>query len=169
MRVPEPTRPSLSGYVTPGKLLPWAWVDARMSKSRNYWITTRTTAFPSSRPVWGIWRDTRLFFSSGSLIARHVDADPRVQVNLESGDELVILEGLARPMPASELDAWLDAYKAKYHWDMPASVDGVYEVRAHRVLAWMCDSSGIDAGALFANTATEWRFADAEGSTGEAV
>ena len=158
MQVPQPGRPRLSGYVQHGKLLPWAWVDARMSHSRNYWITTRSRGFPSSRPVWGVWRETQLYFSSGSMIAKHLADDPRLQVNLESGDELVIIEGTVQPLRPADLGFWLDAYRAKYHWDMPETVDGVFEVRPHRVLAWMCDSSGRDGGALFSNTATEWRF-----------
>ena len=158
MHIPEPTRPSLSGYVEHGKLLPWSWVDGRMKSSRNYWITTKSSGFPSSRPVWGIWNDTRLFFSSGSQIGRNLVADPRVQINLESGDELVIIEGIATPIKAADLREWADSYNRKYQWDMSESAEGVYEVRSQRVLAWICDSSGKDGGVLFSNTATEWRF-----------
>ena len=100
MRIPEPIRPSLSGYVEHGKLLPWSWVDERMRTSRNYWIATKSRGFPSSRPVWGIWEDARLLFSSGSQIGSNLVADDRVQVNLESGDELVIIEGTATAMSA---------------------------------------------------------------------
>ena len=38
MEIPEATRPSLSGYVQHGKLLPWKWVDARMQAAKSYWI-----------------------------------------------------------------------------------------------------------------------------------
>ena len=158
MLVPEPTRPSLSRYVEHGKLLPWSWVDERMKRSHNYWIATKSSGFPSSRPVWGIWQDARLLFSSGSQIARNLAVDPRVQVNLESGDELVIVEGTASPMRELDLQFWVHAYNEKYHWDMPESTGDVYEVRPKRVLAWICDSSGEDGGVLFSNTATEWRF-----------
>ena len=41
---------------------------------------------------------------------------------------------------------------------MPASIDGVYVVQPERVLAWICDSTGLDGGAAFSNSATEWRF-----------
>jgi len=158
MNIPEPTRPGLSGYVEHGKLLPWSWVDTRMESSRNYWLTTKSRGFPSSRPVWGVWENTRLLFSSGSQIGKNIGTDPRVQVNLESGDELVIIEGVARPLNEDNLQLWLKTYNKKYNWDMPETSEGVYEVTPQRVLAWVCDSSGQDAGVLFSNTATEWRF-----------
>jgi hypothetical protein len=56
MDIPEANRPSLSGYVESGKLLPWQWVDARMQDARNYWVATHASNYPSSRPVWGIWQ-----------------------------------------------------------------------------------------------------------------
>jgi len=79
-------------------------------------------------------------------------------VNLESGDEVVIIEGRAAPMSTESVAFWVAAYKEKYHWDMPASTDGVFAVTPVRILAWICDSSGDDAGVLFSNSATEWRF-----------
>ena len=161
LTIPSAERPSLSGYVSSeksGKLLPWSWVDSRMKSARNYWIGTHTKGYPSSRPVWGIWRDTQLYFSSGSAIVRNIARDPRVQVNLESGDELVIIEGRGKPLDQSDLAFWLREFNEKYHWDMPKTVDGAFEVVPARVLAWLCDPTGLDGGALFANTATEWRF-----------
>ena len=118
----------------------------------------RTTGYPSSRPVWGIWQDTRLLFSTGSQIRVNIEADPRVQVNLESADELVILEGTVAPIEIADLRFWVEAYREKYQWEMPESVEGVYQVRAKRILAWLCDSSGEDGGIMFSNTATQWRF-----------
>ena len=41
---------------------------------------------------------------------------------------------------------------------MPESSQDVWQVEPHRVLAWLCESSGLDYGASFHNSATEWRF-----------
>jgi general stress protein 26 len=159
MEIPEPQRPSLSGYVQHGKLLPWKWVDARMREARSYWITTRTSGYPSSRPVWGIWQSPILLFSTGSLIASNIRRDPRVQINLESADELIIVEGIAQALMDQEMaQVWSDTYNEKYNWDMPARVDDVYRVSPERVLAWICDSTGLDHGSGFSNSATEWKF-----------
>ena len=158
MDIPVPSRPSLSGYVEHGKLLPWRWVDKRMQCSRNYWITARTKGYPSSRPVWGIWQHTRLLFSTGSQIRENIEADLRVQVNLESADELVIVEGIVLQIELADLSFWLEFYRDKYQWEMPESIDSVYQVQPRRILAWICDSSGEDGGVIFSNIATQWLF-----------
>ena len=136
------------------------WVSSRMAKSRTYWISTNSRGFPGSRPVWGVWDQSRLLFSSGSQIGRNIACDSRVQVNLESGDELVILEGTAHPLQESDLMFWVREYNSKYNWDMPHSTKDVFEVKPARVLAWVSDSSGVDGGALFTNSATEWNFGE---------
>lgn len=129
-----------------------------MHSARNYWITTHSVKYPSSRPVWGIWDEPRLLFSTGSQIARNISKNSRIQINLESGDELVILEGMATPLQAGDLDLWVSEYKSKYNWDMPNTTKDVFVTQPVRILAWLCDSSGQDGGALFMNTATEWLF-----------
>ena len=158
MEIPQARRPSLSGYVQAGKLLPWSWVDVRMARARNYWITTHAQGYPSARPVWGLWDSPDLLFSTGSIIAKNIARDAKVQVNLESADELVIVEGTAEGLDAGAAEDWARRYNEKYHWDMPASAEGVFRVKPRRVLAWICDSSGDDYGVLFSNSATAWEF-----------
>ncbi|MEE9255438.1 MAG: hypothetical protein V3U43_10905, partial [Pseudomonadales bacterium] len=58
----------------------------------------------------------------------------------------------------STAQKWALAYNQKYNCDMPAETEGVYVVTPERVLAWISDSSGLDGGAGFSNSATEWRF-----------
>ena len=159
MEIPQPNKPSLSGYVDEQKLLPWTWVDARMTAARNYWITTHAQSFPSSRPVWGVWISPVLWFSTGSAIGRNMARDPRIQVNLESADEVVLIEGVATTLRQEDASEWARSYNDKYHWDMPATNEDVWQITPTRVVAWLCDSSGLDYGAAFSNSATEWRFA----------
>jgi len=156
--IPPARRARLSKYVEGYKLLPWKWVDFRMDTAKNYWITTHASGYPSSRPVWGIWKSPVFTFSTGSLIASNIKVDPKVQLNLESGAELVIIEGVATPLEQSDVEFWVEAYKKKYSWDMPSQTEGVWQVIPKRVLAWISDSSGLDDGASFSNSATEWKF-----------
>ena len=158
MDVSKPTRPSLSGYVESGKLLPWMWVDARMAAARSYWITTHARLFPSSRPVWGVWHSPFLWFSTGSAVGRNIARNARIQVNLESANEVVVIEGVATKLPEQHAIEWARTYNEKYNWDMPETTDDVWQVAPTRVLAWLCDSTGLDYGAGFSNSATEWRF-----------
>ena len=156
--VPAARRPSLSGYVQAGKLLAWSWVSARMDESTNYWITSVAPGMPSSRPVWGIWLDPYLLFGTGSKIARNIAADPRVQVNLESGDEVVLIEGHATRLDdRAMIKTYVARYRTKYNWEIAEDDEGLFIVRPIRVLAWIVDGTGLDGGAAFSNSATEWR------------
>src|SRR5437868_6624995 len=93
------TRPEMKDYgisTDPQGMLVWDWVDVQMEKSRNYWIASSgTDGKPHAAPVWGVWMDGALYFSTSptSRKARNLSANPDVVVHLESGDDVVILEG----------------------------------------------------------------------------
>ena len=132
-----------------------------MDATRNYWITTHTQrTHPHSRPVWGIWSAPQLWFSTVSLIDRHIRANDHVEVHLESADEVVLIEGRATPLSAGQGQRRADEYNVKYNWDMSADVTGVWAVTPDRVMAWLSDPSGLDEGTGFSNSATEWVFSD---------
>jgi PPOX class probable F420-dependent enzyme len=137
-------------------LLDWAWVIEELTKSRSYWVVTvRPDGRPHAMPVWGVWLDDALLFSTGakSVKARNLARDPRAVVHLESGDDAVILEGAVSlatlaPEQHSRLVA---AYAAKYDlWpeDLPGA-DGWYTLRPATALAWQEHD--------FPNTATRFR------------
>jgi hypothetical protein len=65
-------------------------------------------------PVWGLWLDGATVFSTSpeSRKGRNLARDPRVVVHLESGDEVVILEGEVERIQLDEPLA--DAYEEKY-------------------------------------------------------
>jgi nitroimidazol reductase NimA-like FMN-containing flavoprotein (pyridoxamine 5'-phosphate oxidase superfamily) len=146
-------------YLTP-KRLAWPWAESRLAESRNYWITTVCAdGLPHARPVWGVWLEGRLYFSSGSRIRAHLERSPAVSVNLESGDECVILEGSATLVQDEALTRRIvAAYNEKYHWDLEAKPGEFFEARPRVVFGWLCDGTGRDGGALFSQTATRWRF-----------
>ncbi|HSJ98265.1 MAG TPA: pyridoxamine 5'-phosphate oxidase family protein [Myxococcota bacterium] len=160
-RVPAADRPSIPGGYLEPKLLAWPWAEERLVRSRNYWVATTTAAgAPHARPVWGVWLDARLYFSSGSRIRRHLEARSAVSAHLESGDECVIVEGTASLLVAPDLAARVTAaYNEKYRWALEPRPGEFFEVRPRVVFGWLCDGSGLDGGALFSQTATRWRFA----------
>jgi hypothetical protein len=120
--------------------LPWSWVAEQCTAARNYWIcTTRPDGRPHAMPVWGLWLEGGIVFSTDpvSLKARNFIARPDVVVHLESGDDVVIVEGRMEPMDVALLPAFLDAYEAKYqHRPTEDQTEGVYQLQADRVLAW---------------------------------
>jgi len=152
-----PDVPPLYGLKPRKQYLPFSHAEKRLAKSRNYWIcTARPDGRPHSIPVWGFWMDGAIYFGTAqsSRKARNLAHNPAVSIHLDSGDDVVILEGTAVETDLSDkkflkkLDA---ASRAKYKMPMtvmPGSV--VYCVRPRVVLAWTEKD--------FPNNATRWRF-----------
>ena len=137
MNEPRASRAGFPGYGittdTEG-MLPWSWAVERLAVAHNYWIATASEERgPHAMPVWGLWRDDAFVFSTGteSRKARNLAADPRIVVHLESGDEVVLLEGAAEPAEATV--EVIDEYDAKYafrpRW---AATGGIASGRAAR-------------------------------------
>lgn len=134
-------------------LLTWEWVEERLIASRNYWLSTvGLNGRPHTTPVWGLWYAGAFYFGTSlkSQKARNLAANPALVVNLESGDEVVILEGTAVILNDSELFVQLEAaYHAKYH--VHALQEGaVYCLQPQKAMAWFESD--------FPWTATRWRF-----------
>lgn len=143
--------------------LPWSWAEERLTASRNYWIVTAgESGWPHAMPVWGVWLEGGLFFSTSraSRKGRNLAANPRLIVHLESGDEAVILRGrVAVPRDRAMLLRADAAYAAKYvdaasgqgfHLPTdPDGDDGVYVLRPAVVLAWREQD--------FPTSATRWQ------------
>jgi PPOX class probable F420-dependent enzyme len=119
-------------------MLDWAWAVERLEQARNYWIcTVRHDGSPHAAPVWGLWHEGAIVFSTSpdSAKGRHLARDPRVLVHLESGDEVVIVEGRVERIPLDEGIA--AAYAAKYDFRPEPSVDGLwFRVRPSAGYAW---------------------------------
>jgi PPOX class probable F420-dependent enzyme len=105
----------------PSERFPWSRVEEVLASTRNSWIgTTRPDGRPHAAPVWAVWLDGLLYFSTGneSRKARNLAATPAVAVHLEGkAGEIVILEGEAEAVdePAVLRPVW-DAYNTKYNW-----------------------------------------------------
>jgi PPOX class probable F420-dependent enzyme len=119
---PQAERPKMpKGYgihtVAEGQV-PWEEVEAQLAKSRNYWIaTTRPDGKPHAMPVWGVWMNGAVIFGTdkNSRKARNIVRQPEVVVHLESGDDVVIMEGVARLVTDKTEIAAIDAvYLEKY-------------------------------------------------------
>src|SRR5262245_58477708 len=72
--------------------------EGQLSTSRSDWVcTTDPDGRPQAMAVWGVWLDGELWFSSGRTTqrVRNLGRNPEVTVHLESGDEVVVLDGRA--------------------------------------------------------------------------
>jgi PPOX class probable F420-dependent enzyme len=125
-------------------MLDWDWVRGQLLQARNYWVcTVRENGGPHAAPVWGIWDEDALFFATGkrSLKGRNLARDPRLSLHLESGDEVVIVEGkVVVETNTSRLNRVADAYEQKYEYrpNVPAGEGEVwYRVVNEKALAWL--------------------------------
>src|SRR5689334_17708176 len=132
MGEPVADRPEMpEGYLGAAPL-PWRWAETELRAARNYWITTiGPSGRPHVRPVWGVWIDGTVQFSTGAGHAVNIARDPRVTVNLEDADNCVIVEGTATVSTDAQVRrAFIGEYEPKYDWTMTLDfVDAVYVVR----------------------------------------
>lgn len=120
--MPEATRPKFPSvygiHEDAADLLAWEWAVERLEAARNYWVSTAgPERRPHAMPVWGIWLDEAFYFSTSpdSRKARNLAANPAVVVHLESGDEVVILEGEIETVGDDALAKTVsDVYSRKY-------------------------------------------------------
>jgi hypothetical protein len=166
---PRPSRPRLPpGYGIekatgpPGERLPWKQVGEWLAAARNYWVcTTRPDGRPHTKPVWGLWLDGTFTFSTHpeTVTARNLRTNPEVAVHLESGDQVLTVEGTGRrTYDRSFLTRFGRIYGDKYRWPMgPEDVDpenpdaAFYVIRPRRALSW---AAATEVG----ETITRWTF-----------
>ena len=122
MQTPEAIRPHFPvGYIESAKsFVPWSYVEQRLTDAVNYWLcSVRRDGRPHAVPKWAVWVDEKIYFdgSPETRHARNITAQPAVTLHLESGSEVVIVDGAARAIdrPAPALaEAIAQAYRAKY-------------------------------------------------------
>jgi general stress protein 26 len=153
---PKRSRPYMPDYrISTGAagLLPWSFVEDRMNASRNYWITSmRTDGNPHAAPVWGLWYEGGFYFSTGeeSAKGKNIKLNPNVSVHLESGDEVVILEGQLTNVTDQEVLKGLDEkYEKKYGLKMQGP-GAIFYLQIKKAFAWREKD--------FPKSATRWIF-----------
>lgn len=143
--------------------LAWPDVEQRLAASKNYWLaSTRPDGRPHVVPRWGVWVDGRFWYDGAptTLHAVNLRSNPACALHLESGTEVVIVEGVSHPAraDADDLGARLSAAFGKYSGDgySPAADawsgedgGGLRVLTPHRAMAWFS----------FPTDATRFRFA----------
>jgi pyridoxine/pyridoxamine 5'-phosphate oxidase len=160
---PTPSRPRMpASYGLPAEPLAageagWQRAREQLASARNYWISTCSAAGrPHAMPVWGVWLDGALLFSTArtSRKGRDLAANPAAVAHLESGDDVVILEGAVEEVrDAAMLARFAGAYEAKYAFRPdpgdPATV--TYALCPQTAFTWL--------EADFVGSAARWTFA----------
>jgi nitroimidazol reductase NimA-like FMN-containing flavoprotein (pyridoxamine 5'-phosphate oxidase superfamily) len=142
-------------------LLPWSWAEERLRRSHDYWVATvRPEALPHLMPVWGVWHEASLWFSSsnGSRKARNLAGNPRCAVSTDNAYEPVVVEGrvefvVDRAAIATFAGLVDDKYSTSYGADFyDPAVNGTFRLRPTSVFGLTQDD--------FAGSPTRWTFDD---------
>jgi pyridoxamine 5'-phosphate oxidase-like protein len=140
-------------------LLPWSWAADRLSRSHDYWLATVGPAGrPHVMPVWGVWRDGALWFSSAkaSRKARNLGTNPWATATTDNAYEPVVVQGrveLVADHAAIALFAgWVDTkYETNYGVEFFADgANGCFRLQ----VAWAFALTEDD----FTGSPTRWRF-----------
>ena len=140
-------------------ILPWSWAVERLNRSHDFWLaTTWPDGRPHVMPVWGVWLDGAVWFSSSLAArkARNLAADDRCVLTTDNALEPVIVEGRAERVAEIErirrFAAAVNAkYKTGYGVDFFADeANGCWLVRPTWAFALMESD--------FSGSPTRWRF-----------
>jgi nitroimidazol reductase NimA-like FMN-containing flavoprotein (pyridoxamine 5'-phosphate oxidase superfamily) len=158
---PKASRPHMPGYGVMfqkrWKALPWTWANERLSTSYNYWVaTTRENGRPHVMPIWGIWLDSKFYFSTGrrSRKSRNLKTNPRCVICTEGVGEAVIMEGRAEELRDFTVRRKVrNVYMEKYGSDLDSySAEPIYAVQPQVVFGLVESSDKIRGNP------TRWRF-----------
>lgn len=107
----------------------------RLEQARNLWLATvRPNGRPHLVPIWFVVDDGRWYICTapGSVKARNLQANPRVALALEDGDNPYVIEGTARAVQPSA--AVVRKFKDKFDWDITTDTEygAVFEITVTR-------------------------------------
>ncbi len=150
MTPPKITRPTFpKGYVdNPISEVPWEHVEKRLNEAINYWLSSvRPNRYPHVVPRWGVYLDGKFYYdgSPETRHARNIMENPHVSLHLESGSDVVIMEGTSQPAGRPEpdfarrlSDAFCAKYKSEGYAPKPDQWDegGLYVFTPRQCIAW---------------------------------
>lgn len=155
---PKASRPNLPGYglaETPEGLLPWSWAEERLAAAHTYWLSsTRPDGRPHIAPIWAIYLDGRILFSTGegSRKARNFAENPRIAISVEQERDCVTVEGtVERLSDSATLKSFSERYGAKYDWEMNGFTEPVFALIP-------AVAFGFSENESFSESSTRWTF-----------
>lgn len=133
------------------RLLPWSHAEERLDAAKVFWLaTTRRNGSPHVAPIWAIWADGALYFDGYDTAAwaRNLAVNPAASIHLESGTDVVIVDGEVTSVPsiadASLASFIVDRWIAKYETLVPDPTTGrLFRLRVRRARAWTAFPDGV--------------------------
>ncbi|WP_298807162.1 pyridoxamine 5'-phosphate oxidase family protein [uncultured Gordonia sp.] len=149
--IDRPRMPDGYGVENATVTLDWATVLDKLTASKHYWLASvRPDGTPPTIPRWGVWLDNRFFYDGAptTVHARNLEANPACTLTLESGTDVVIVEGTSVAVRAlgDGFGQRLAAAFGKYHdldykpepgsWESPTDGGGLRTITPRRAMAW---------------------------------
>lgn len=140
-------------------LLAWHEVEPRLAGSHDYWLaTTWPDGRPHVMPVWGVWDEGGLWFSSSGRSRKMANLrnDPRCVVTAQDCLDPVIVEGVAEVVDdLDRIRRFLNLLNAKYATDygldfLDPLVNATVRVSPRTAFALLQSD--------FVGSPTQWRF-----------
>lgn len=96
----------------------WSHDERRLGGSRIYWLATvRPDGRPHIAPVWGVWMDNHLYFSTGLSTVKgcNLRANRHAALHLDNSEDVLIVEGTVEMIRDDVVRQRVDeAFAAKY-------------------------------------------------------
>jgi hypothetical protein len=163
IRAPQPESPKLGYAPENPSLTPWADAEAALIEANTYWLgSVRTDGHPHAMPVWGVWVESRFFFSTSatSRKGQNLAANPGCTVSLSARGLDIVIEGTAAHLTddaTAQIVAGL--YAPKYDWPVTVRDAGLYSKDGEGGPLYAVTPRVIFAFGLTGGfTATRWRF-----------
>ncbi|HUP76405.1 MAG TPA: pyridoxamine 5'-phosphate oxidase family protein [Acidimicrobiales bacterium] len=114
---------------------------ARLRDEPNLWLATaRPDGRPHLTPIWFVFVDGRFYVctTSKAVKTRNVTTNGTASVSLESGNQPMIAEGVARVIERPYPQAVAAEFLRKFDWDLDSEpeYDVLIEVTPTRWLRW---------------------------------
>lgn len=140
---PKASRPYIPEYGIPDTedgMIDWSWVETQMKPALVYWLASvNPNGTPHTVPTWGAWVQGKLYFGGGDKTrhTRNLTHNPNAVAHLESGHEVVIMEGSAQRIVFADLDHAIQAeITADYVQKYGAGEGANFAFTPRKAFAW---------------------------------
>jgi hypothetical protein len=135
MADPRPEAPDVGFEPEDLTLLPWQDARRALEVAKTYWLSTvRPDGRPHVMPVWAVWLDDVLLFSTAdtSRKGRNLAQNPRCAVSVEGDGLDLVLEGVvAKLNDTALLEQAVALYTQKYDWPVQPRDGGFYDEKGN--------------------------------------
>lgn len=117
-------------------------VDARLGRETEIWVATaRADGRPHLVPVWFVWLEDVLYFSTGTHTQKWLNllGNQSLALALPDPHNVLIIEGDAHACDRATTDRLAEYFFNKYEWDfrLDDSADWrLVQVVPHKIMAW---------------------------------